>query len=748
MRIERRFQHLTVFSEDTVSDALNKMNRNGRRVVFCVDSAGVLEGVVTDGDVRRWLLGQERIDLGGPVSEVANPDFVWAKSSADPAEVAALLDDRIHQVPLLDPRGRLVAVADRDRGPFRIGPREIGEDHPVFVIAEIGLNHNGDLDLGRRLVDEAAAAGADCAKFQMRDLSTLYRHAGATDDAREDLGSQYVLDLLDRFELPPEALEELFDRCRDVGLVPLCTAWDPVSVARLDAYGIDGLKVASADMTNHELLRVAARTGRPMVVSTGMSTESEISEAVGVLTAEGAAYALLHCNSTYPAPFRDVNLRYLQRLRELGSCPVGYSGHERGHHVAVAAVAMGARIVEKHLTLDRAMEGNDHRVSLLPGEFAAMVTQIREVDDSLGSTAERRPSQGELMNRVTLAKSLVAARDLRAGDVVAAADVDVKGPGRGVQPNRFDDLVGTRLRRDVAAGGFFYASDLEDSGVDPRPYRFRRPWGVPVRHHDVVHMAERARPDFVEFHLSYKDLELDPAHFLGGGLDTRYAVHSPDLFAGDHILNLASDDDAHRRRSVEELRRVIGVAEDLGRFFTGPDRPVLIVSLGGFTSDRPVAPADRAPMYDRVVAALAEVDHSGVELVAQTLPPYPWYLGGQLFCNLFVDPDDTVAFLDAAGIGLCLDVSHTKLAANHRGASFAEWVELLAPRARHLHVVDAAGVDGEGLQIGEGEVDFGVLAAQLDRLCPDAGFIPEIWQGHRNDGEGFWLALDRLERWL
>ena len=146
--------------------------------------------------------------------------------------------------------------------------------------------------------------------------------------------------------------------------------------------------------------------------------------------------------------------------------------------------------------------------------------------------------------------------------------------------------------------------------------------------------------------------------------------------------------------------------------------------------------------------SLQSLDEEGVEIIPQTLPPFPWYLGGQLFCNLFVNPDDTVRFAREYSRRLCLDVAHTKLACNHHRRSLSEAVEVLAPMTAHLHIVDAAGLDDEGLQIGEGEVDFGVLAEQLDRLAPRATFIPEIWQGHQNSGEGFWIALDRLESYL
>ena len=211
------------------------------------------------------------------------------------------------------------------------------------------------------------------------------------------------------------------------------------------------------------------------------------------------------------------------------------------------------------------------------------------------------------MNRVTLAKSLVATRPLVPGDVIEPADVAVKGPGRGLQPNRRADLVGRVVRRSVAEGGFFYPSDLEDAGAEPRPYGFRRPWGVPVRYHDAASMVSLASPDFVEFHLSYKDLELDPAPFLEGIGRTRYAVHSPDLFAGDHLLNLAAPEGEYRQRTLNEFRRTIDTARRLGEYFDGPAEPVLVVSMGGFSSDRPVPHEDRAELYERIANALDEV---------------------------------------------------------------------------------------------------------------------------------------------
>lgn len=757
MIIERDLTPYVVYSGDPVLRALEKITANKARVIFLVDSHGHLDGVLSDGDFRRWVSTAASLTVDVPAIEAANTSPRSLPIGSSPAEISHAFGSGIDHVALVDDRGHLVAVAINRADELRIGRHVVAADAPTLLISEIGINHQGDVSLAKRLVDLSVEAGADVVKFQLRDMESVYRQ-GSSGSGGEDLGPQYTLDLLAKYNLEADQLFEVFDHCRDVGVDVMCTAWDPVSVDRLVDYGVPSLKVASADMTNHALLRHMAASGTPMVISTGMSTEGEIRETVDVVRSTGVPHAFLHCQSTYPAPFKDVNLAYLTRLAELTQAPVGYSGHERGFHVPVAAVALGARIIEKHFTVDRDLEGNDHKVSLLPGEFREMVQRVREVEEALGTAAPRAVSTGEMMNRVNLAKSLVAARRIEVGEVLTAADVDIKSPGRGLQPNAFDKLVGRATTRVLEAGDFFYATDLGDAAPKGRAYDFRRPWGLAVRYHDVDAMTKDTTPDFLEFHFSYKDLDLPVEEVFAAypdGLPMGFTTHSPDLFAGDFLLNLASEDDAHWERSIRELQRVVDTTREMQQHFTrhadakgASEGPVIVASLGGFTTDAFVAPAERERMYARVAAGLARVDDSGVRLCAQTLPPYPWYMGGQLYCNLFVDPRDTAAFAEQHDRRLCFDVSHSKLSANYLGMSFAEATDLLAPHTEHLHLVDATGVDGEGVQVGDGEIDWAVLAQQLDAMAPGVSFIPEIWQGHVNDGEGFWIALERLEQWF
>jgi N-acetylneuraminate synthase len=476
-----------------------------------------------------------------------------------------------------------------------------------------------------------------------------------------------------------------------------------------------------------------------------MSTEAEIIATVKILKESMASYALLHCQSTYPPAFKDVNLKYLQRLGEIGDSVVGYSSHERGFHVAVASIALGASIIEKHITLDRNARGVDHVVSLEPNDFKTMVYNIRSLEDAMGSEIARGLTQGEKLNRLSLAKSLVARTNLKSGHVVSSDDVIVKGPGRGIQPNRLRELVGVKLARDIQEGDFFFETDVLGQVEIRRNFVFDRPWGLPVRFHDWKQLSQGTNPDFLEFHLSNRDMSISIDGAIPESLKMSLVVHSPDLFDGDHILDLASKDDLVWKESIAKLQQVVDLTHSLSEKFVSDAKPKVIVSMGGSSLDSPIKFSERGRLYERVNAAISKIDCGEVLLLAQTLPPFPWYLGGQRFCNLFVDPEETANFSREYGVYICLDVSHTKLACNFLGKSFNEAIELLAPVSKHFHLVDASGTDDEGLQIGEGEIDWVQLLRQLSRLAPGVTFIPEVWQGHNDNGAGFWKALSRLE---
>jgi len=625
---------------------------------------------------------------------------------------------------------------------INIAKQSIGKGR-AYVIAEIGNNHNGSIVRAIEMIDLAHEAGADCVKFQMRHLDEVYRQRTLRKDG-EDLGTEYVLDLLRRFELSVEEHQQLSEYCRKKDILYLCTPWDARSVDVLEGFGVPAYKVASADLTNLPLLDKLTQTLKPVILSTGMSTTEEVKATVAFLNQRNARFALLHCNSTYPAPLHDINLKWMDQLRRIHPL-VGYSGHERGINVSLAAVALDACIIERHFTLDRTMEGPDHAASLTYTEFKCMVEGIRQIEEALGEGKERQLSQGEMINRENLGKSLVAVTSLSKGTVLGAQHIKVRSPGQGLSPQRYEELLGCTLQHDMMEEDFFYPSDLKDERVEPRPYHFSRPWGVPVRYHDFKEYAARIQPDVWEFHLSYSDMELNPADFLDGPYTANFVVHAPELFAGSRLMDLATPDDTYRNESIRETQRVIDITRSLKRFFPNTQRPPIVANIGGFTMDGLLPATEISGYYQRFSQSLEQLDLDGVEIIPQTMAPFPWHFGGQRYQNIFVKIDEIVEWCTKLNLRMCFDISHSRLTCNHLGVDFYDFCTRIAPFTAHLHLGDASGVNGEGLQVGEGDIDFVRLGDILNKGCPSSSFIPEIWQGHKNGGEGFWVALERLE---
>jgi len=625
---------------------------------------------------------------------------------------------------------------------FKISEFEIGRAR-AFVIAEIGNNHNGSIERAIEMVDGSQAAGADCVKFQMRHLDEVYRQRSLSKSG-DDLGTEYVIDLLNRFELSVNQHRRLSEYCAQKGIAYMCTPWDSKSVDVLESFGVPAYKVASADLTNLPLLDRLAQTAKPLILSTGMSTAGEVEITAAFLNKRGVKFALLHCNSTYPAPLHDINLKWMHALRKIHPL-VGYSGHERGINVSLAAIALDACIVERHFTLDRTMEGPDHAASLTQSEFADMVEGIREIEQALGEGKSRQLSQGEMINRENLGKSLVAAVPIAKGTVLAPQHVKVRSPGQGLSPQRYEELIGQILQHNMGEEDFFYPSDLLNTRIEPRSYRFTRPWGVPVRYHDFREYAARIQPDLWEFHLSYSDMDLDPAAYLDGLYEAGLVVHAPELFSGSRLMDLATPDEAYRKDSIRETQRVIDITRNLKRFFPNTPQPLIVANIGGFTMDAPLPASEIRGYYERFAQSLGELDVEGVELIPQTMAPFPWHFGGQRYQNIFVKIDEIVEWCGKLNLRMCFDISHTRLTCNQFGIDFYDFAEKIAPFSSHLHLGDAKGLNGEGLQVGDGEIDFVRLGTILQKGCPTASFIPEIWQGHKNGGEGFWVALERLE---
>lgn len=341
----------------------------------------------------------------------------------------------------------------------------------TFIIAEAGVNHNGDEGLALRLVDTAAQCGADAVKFQTFSADKLVRPGAEKAEYQKRQtgeGDQYAM--LKALEMSPELHRKLYARCAKLGIEFMSTPFDEDAADFLLQLGMKRIKVPSGEITNTLFLEFLAAKGVPLIVSTGMASLQEIEEAVRVIAATrerqglagplGEAVTILHCTSNYPAAFGDVNLRAMGTIAQATGLPVGYSDHTLGIAVSTAAVALGATVIEKHFTLDRNMPGPDHAASLEPAELAAMIGQIRAVEQALGS-AVKQPTASELPVRALVRRSVTAVRAIAEGAVVQPADIALQRPGTGIPPAEARQVPGKRARRAIAAGTTLQWSDLQ-----------------------------------------------------------------------------------------------------------------------------------------------------------------------------------------------------------------------------------------------------------------------------------------------
>jgi N,N'-diacetyllegionaminate synthase len=341
------------------------------------------------------------------------------------------------------------------RAHLTVGPREIGPGRPCFVIAEAGINHNGDVTLAAELVDAAARAGADAIKFQTHFPEHEMLRGGAT----AAYVGESLFDLLTRTALSREAHATLKDLAAKKGILFLSTPFSREAADFLETLGVSAFKTGSGELTNIPLQRHIARKGRPMIVSTGMSTPEEIDATVRALDEEGATYALMHCTSTYPTPFEHVQLGCIPALQSTYGVPVGFSDHTLGTAISVAAVASGANIFEKHFTTSRSLPGPDQQGSMEPQELASLVRDIRAVERSLGAAKKIQPGEQDVRNMAL--HSVVSIRDIEAGRKIAAEDVWAKRPGTGIPAARMGDVLGRVAKRAIPRDKLISWDDLQ-----------------------------------------------------------------------------------------------------------------------------------------------------------------------------------------------------------------------------------------------------------------------------------------------
>jgi N,N'-diacetyllegionaminate synthase len=339
------------------------------------------------------------------------------------------------------------------RSEILIGNRRIGKNNPCFIIAEAGVNHNGELEKALELVSIAKKSGADAVKFQLFNAAEqVSKHTVNAPYQRKGSGKQTMVEMAKSYDLPWNKHKEIADYCKNIGIMYMCSAFDPRAVDYLltDLKG-SCIKVGSGELTNYPLLQYMSETGKPIILSTGMCTLDDVTGAVDCIQSNGSSpLILLHCVSNYPAEEKDINIKAMNTLEKEFQIPVGYSDHTEGDSASIAAIAMGACVIEKHFTIDKSLPGPDHAMSLEPIELEAFVNVIRKTETILGDGI-KKPTLEEEDMKIYARRSVVSSKPIQKADKIDSSNITLKRPATGIDPRSIDKIIGKRVIVDIPA---------------------------------------------------------------------------------------------------------------------------------------------------------------------------------------------------------------------------------------------------------------------------------------------------------
>ena len=715
------------------SDIESLIIENQLPIIFITDESNKIQGCLSKGDI----LKKRGVNQ--------NPFKLVLGKSLSPEQKKRI--SNYNQIPVVDEKDKIVKVlvkSKKSKNSIVIKEEEFSPFKNILTIAEIGNNHNGSVERGFRLIKSALKAGVRAVKFQARNLQECYINTSEEFLNQTDYGTAYTVKQLKSFNLDYTDLQLLFKEVRNLGGILICTAFDVPSAKFIIENRVDAIKIASADMLNFDLLDIFNKSAIPLIISTGMHSESEIAELKKYLERNFIEAVLLHVNSTYPTPFEDVHLNYMPKLASMSSTGLfGYSGHERGFHIPLVATSMGAVIIEKHFTDNRSDIGNDHKVSLLENEFASMCSQINQIIDAMGSkSTTKEVSQGERLNRIPLAKGLYYTKDLLKGHIITKNDFKLVSPCVGLEAKELNSYLGKAILSDVKKDAPAILSHFSNSSINLN-HQFLGNFGLPVRFRDIKEIKEAFKPSFIEYHMFASDLQVDPNKYKDLFDGFELSIHAPEQFDDGFVLDLVSDDRDTFLESFKRFKNVLSWVNNLQEL-NNTHEIKLITNVGGATNN----PEDRYSLnkklaYEKLAEVADFAKASGVELLPQTMPPYPWHFGGQGFHRLFMDLKDLKDMQSYYPMFFCMDVSHTWMSMAELGLDFYEEIFKYQEYFKYYHIADAKHPTDEGVQIGLGEIEFDRISNLFKQKS--AQYIPEVWNGHLDNFKGFKEALKKLE---
>jgi len=738
--------------------ALLKITKGYPLIVINDDKS--LYGVISNGDISKFFNSRNSIDTNNiRAKDIANPNPKVAHILDKYETIEGYLSNtKVRTIPIIDHNRVVKRIVTAEKPYLKIGNRNIGEGYEPYLIAEIGVNHNGDLKEAKYLIKKAAECNCNAVKFQHRS-ENLYNES---DIDSCDLGTQYIIAELKRTRLNIKELKECTIFAKENNLDVIITAFDIPALKEITSEDIDlaALKIASCDLTNQPLFYACGELELPLIISTGMSFEREISEASLLAKSLMIEHAFLHCNATYPAPPEDINLSYIRRLKEITRTVVGYSSHDGNIQVPICSIGYGADILEFHITRSNQAKGTDHRASVEINKLKELVEGCGLAYKTKGNENPRTPSQGETINRNSLGKSYALNRNYKAGEFVENKDLILISPGSGFTIDQKEKIIGKKLLLNKNQGSIINPQDLEielsfnkkllDLAIKNLLSLGYLP-GIPVRYHDVERLKEIFNVPLLEFHMSDRDLNLSPSNFLNNNYkDIDLIVHSVEQFEDGFIFDLCSQDEEVINRSFEEIKKLTLHIDELRTYFKYAKKVPIVINLGGFTNDNFLEENCYLNKLNICTKNLNKLiaKYNNYEFLPQTMPPFPWHQGGRSFHNILTSIKKIEDFIKKTESNVCFDVSHSFMSCNYFNENLFDHLNILSSRVKHIHLADAESSNSEGLEIGEGSIDFINFHNSLNKKNLKIKMIPEIWQGHLNNGAKFANSIIRFSEKL
>ena len=601
-------------------------------------------------------------------------------------------------------------------------------DNKLKIIAEIGINHNGDVTQALALINAAADSGVWGIKFQYRNLDNAYV-SGA-----KEIGDEMLSKEIKRNYLPPSSIIELVKKTHELGVNAGISFFDETDIKDFsDSIGVfDFFKSPSVELCNIELINKMLSFDKPVFISLGCHKEEEIEQAFSSFDSDN--WIAMHCVSNYPVSLVNAKLGYLQHMAKKWDRPFGYSSHEENWEVNLIAMSMGASVIERHITFDKLAAGLDHTTSSTPDEFSRMALFADNLPLLLAGNGARIPNQGEMLNLQNLGRSYYAQKNIFAGEKVTSDKLIFRSPRVGLGKTEMNYFIGNKAVHDLSAGDvishsvFVRGEILKEESIE---FAREHKVAIPVRSHDFASMEQKFPVGAFEFHLSYGEVlsKLDAGQYSA---DNLYSIHLPDYINATQLMDPFSPEEKQAQASLNILQRTIDFADALQQR-TGREVPV----VGSFS----VVHENLKEFYEQHAAMLANFREQGVSVLPQWLPPIAWYFGGSVKLEAINQQRD-VDYILQHKLPICMDVCHLCMGDSVFDFNAVNMVDSLLSLIQHVHIADAEGIDGEGLHFGEGDPkNMAAIAAVMKINCMK---VIEVWQGHLDDGAGFVKALNKL----